>query len=366
MRSRGHRRLAGGVEVEALVPADVVGHADRVERGEDARPVGQHAAPEVGGDRARRDRARAGAARSGGRTPAGRAARCRRPRWSASTRGSTGAPGRPRRRAARGRARRRSAPGVSARQRPPGSHGPTSCQTRMPAASRRASMLSDSGSCERVALAFAARRPATMRPSSAAVSASPWPRASGGSATPRSTSGSPLSCRPPPSQRDLAQADPALQRRLAGHDDAQVVERGAPRRPQPRRVDVRPTPPARATCRRPRRPAPKSSVRTVRPPREMTPRTFTVRDAPRLRTRTPIVDARAARRRGCSRVRTVSAPSSLRPEAHERHGPVQPAVVEPRPRPAGVGLALAGRASRRAPRPCGGRARRATRAVNGS
>ena len=43
--------------------------------------------------------------------------------------------------------------GVSARQRPPGSHGPTSCQTRMPAASRRASMLSDSGSWERVALA---------------------------------------------------------------------------------------------------------------------------------------------------------------------------------------------------------------------
>jgi hypothetical protein len=61
-------------------------------------------------------------------------------------------------------------------------------------------MLSDSGSCERVALALAARTPATMRRSSSSVSASPWPRASGGSATPRSTSGAPLSSSRPSAQ----------------------------------------------------------------------------------------------------------------------------------------------------------------------
>ena len=76
---------------------------------------------------------------------------------------------------------------VVARQRPAGSHGPISCQTKMPASSRRSSMLCASGICERVAFAPIARSPSTSSSSSSAVSASPWPRASAGSAAPRRT-----------------------------------------------------------------------------------------------------------------------------------------------------------------------------------
>ena len=74
-------------------------------------------------------------------------------------------------------------------------------------------MLWASGICERVALDPTARSPSIRRSSSRAVSASPWPRASAGSAAPRSTSGAPLTYRPPASH--VTSRRPTIRRSVA-------------------------------------------------------------------------------------------------------------------------------------------------------
>ena len=102
-------------------------------------------------------------------------------------------------------------------QLPGESTGPTPCQTRMPAASRRSSSGGLSGCWARVAFAWMRFSRATMRSMSAAVSASPWPGASSWIEAPRSTSRSPLSSSRDAVAADLAQADAPAPRGLAGN-----------------------------------------------------------------------------------------------------------------------------------------------------
>ena len=139
-----------------------------------------------------------------------RRGRCPRPRWPGSRRRSTGAVAAGGRRV-RTRARRGALRGpASSRSSAPGaSTGPTPCQTRIPAASRRSSSAGLSGCWARVALApmrlQLARR---SRPCRRAVQ-----RVAAAAARPRAArrragrSRRPLSTGAPPRQRELAQAD---------------------------------------------------------------------------------------------------------------------------------------------------------------
>ena len=153
-----------------------------------------------------------------------RRARCRRPRWRGSRRGRSGA-GAPAATLTRARrtARRRCS-GVRDVQAPGASTGPTPCQTRMPAASRRSSSAGASGCCARVAFAPSACRRRTIASMSPGSSASPRPGASSCSDAPRSRSGRPLRRRRPPPQRSSRRPDARGVGGLAPDREAQVVE----------------------------------------------------------------------------------------------------------------------------------------------
>ena len=228
-------RLHGGRRGErVVVPALVVGGAHGVDVAvHEARPVGHVRAPDVDRGRAARDRGGARAGRRRRRTRAGRrSGRCRRPRWRGSRprRWGAGAPAATFRRTRR--IARRCCTGVREVHAPGASTGPTPCQTRIPAASRRSSSASLSGCWLRVALAPMAFSRATIASASASVSASPRPGRvllQRGAAQLQRLA---VELQAPARPAHLAQADARGEDRLAGDLEAQPLERRVARLPE--------------------------------------------------------------------------------------------------------------------------------------
>ena len=239
-----------------------------------------------------------------------RVAVARAPRSSASRRGSTRAAGLLGG-AQRAVARRGGLAGVFARQRPPAptARSPARRRSRRRRGARACSARAASASAWRSPRARAARRRAALVAGGQRVAVA---ARVGGSAAPRSTSGAPLTYRPPPSHvisrsPTVRRATPRRARRCAARSD-----RGAPATTA-RDRRARPTRARSASGLEPTRDAARSAARPTRR-RAQRAGERERRAAARLRTRS-VTSTRAPRRRraaACGRQRAeLAGPSRL-------------------------------------------------------